>query len=284
MLRIAALITCHNRRHKTLACLGSLFCEELPGNLTLQVYLVDDGSTDGTGKAVKRRFPDIIVLQGNGSLYWGGGMRLAWSEAMKEEYDFYLWLNDDTTLGTNAITTLLATYTEVKKIDKSCGIIIGSTCDPETKKITYGGYKDINGVSIVIPTDYPQPCIGMNGNIVLVNKAVFDVIGNLSPEFQHTSADYDYGLRARQRGFSLWVAPGYQGYCKKNSCATWCDPNQPFIVRWKALHEPKGQPPREKLLYARRHSSCWPLILLKLYGKALFPRQWESIKRILGRT
>ena len=284
MLRIAALITCHNRRKKTLACLESLFYGELPANVTVQVYLVDDGSTDGTGEAVKSKFPSVTVIQGDGHLYWGGGMSLAWSEAMKEEYDFYLWLNDDTTLIPNAIATLLATYREVKKRDESCGILVGSTFDPETKKITYGGYKDVNGVSIVIPTDHPQPCIGMNGNIVLIEKAVVDAIGNLSPEFQHTSDDYDYGLRARRRGFSLWVAPGYQGYCKKNSCATWCDPSKPLIVRWKALHGPKGQPPCEKVVYARRHLSYWPLVLMKLYLKALFPRQWESLKRYFGRA
>jgi GT2 family glycosyltransferase len=277
-------MTCHNRKDSTISCLDSLFHQKLSDHVRLKVHLVDDESSDGTANAVKRRFTGVNVIKGNGNLYWGGGMRLAWSEAMKEEYDFYFWLNDDTTLMPNAIATLLATYTEVKKSDGSCGIVVGSTFDPETKKITYGGYKDVNGVSIVIPTDHPQPCIAMNGNIVLVEKAVVDAIGNLSPEFQHTSADYDYGLRARQRRFSLWVAPGYQGYCKKNSCATWCDPNKPLVVRWKALHGPKGQPPHEKVVFARRHLSFWPLVLVKLYLKALFPRQWELVKRYFGRA
>jgi GT2 family glycosyltransferase len=284
ILRIAVLITCHNRQNTTLASLGSLFRQELPKNIIFEVYLVDDGSTDGTGDAVKKQFPSVHVIKGNGNLYWGGGMRLAWSAAMKEDRDFYLWLNDDTTLILNAMATLLATYAEVRKSDTSCGIIVGSACDPDTGQMTYGGYKDINELSAVIPTDHPQPCTCSNGNVVLIDKVVVAAVGNLSQEFQHTSADLDYGLRAKQKGFSLWVAPGYQGYCKKNSCATWCDPNKPLTARWKALHGPKGQPPHEKVVFARRHLSFWPLVLVKLYLKALFPRQWKSLKRHFGKA
>ena len=44
MNKIAAILTCHNRKEKTLACLHSLFSIIS----TIDVFLVDDGSTDGT--------------------------------------------------------------------------------------------------------------------------------------------------------------------------------------------------------------------------------------------
>ena len=46
MPRIAVLITCHNRRVMTLACLDALVANRLPSAVTLAVILVDDGSTD----------------------------------------------------------------------------------------------------------------------------------------------------------------------------------------------------------------------------------------------
>ena len=41
-MKIAAILTCYNRKEKTFQCLASLF-EIIP---TCKVYLVDDNSTD----------------------------------------------------------------------------------------------------------------------------------------------------------------------------------------------------------------------------------------------
>ena len=49
-IRLAVLMTCHNRRQKTLACLAALQRQELPPNIVLKVYLVDDGSTNRVSK------------------------------------------------------------------------------------------------------------------------------------------------------------------------------------------------------------------------------------------
>ena len=107
-MKIAALITCFNRKDKTLSCLTSLYHaldtynEKSEDKIELSVYLTDDGCTDGTADAVRNNFADkkITILQGDGNLYWAGGMRFAWKEALKKhsEWDFYLLLNDDVDL------------------------------------------------------------------------------------------------------------------------------------------------------------------------------------------
>jgi GT2 family glycosyltransferase len=80
--RTAVLITCHNRKPKTLACLAALFNQELSPEVTIDVYLVDDGSTDGTAEAVHQAYPQVKILQGDGSLFWNRGMRKAFAEAL----------------------------------------------------------------------------------------------------------------------------------------------------------------------------------------------------------
>ena len=57
--RIAILLTCHNRKENTLACLEKLYQIDLPFNFSFDVFLVDDGSTDGTAKAVNDNFHDV---------------------------------------------------------------------------------------------------------------------------------------------------------------------------------------------------------------------------------
>jgi GT2 family glycosyltransferase len=93
VIRIAVLMTCYNRREKTLACLRALkeATKAAAGISDTDVYLVDDGCTDGTAEAVRLSFPNVQIVAGTGSLYWCGGMRLAWREAAKSRYDAYVW-------------------------------------------------------------------------------------------------------------------------------------------------------------------------------------------------
>ena len=49
--RIAVLLTCFNRKQKTLACLEALFNQTLPADTSLTTYLVDETSTGGIGTA-----------------------------------------------------------------------------------------------------------------------------------------------------------------------------------------------------------------------------------------
>lgn len=54
---IAVLLTVFNRKEKTLAALGGLFAQQLPAGYDLEVYMVDDGCTDGTPKPSPNNFP-----------------------------------------------------------------------------------------------------------------------------------------------------------------------------------------------------------------------------------
>lgn len=116
-MQIAVLMTCHNRREITLRCLESLYAQKLPNGVSFNIFLVDDGCTDGTGAAVKAAYPDINVIQGTGDLFWCNGMRLAWDHAAKEDPDYYLWLNDDVVLYEDAIPRLLETWKRVQNVE-----------------------------------------------------------------------------------------------------------------------------------------------------------------------
>ena len=114
-IHIAAILTCFNRKEKTLSCLRHLYHALSQDDTTaLTVYLTDDGCTDGTAEAVRNQFPDkdIHILQGTGSLYWAGGMIFAWKEALKQRdaYDFYLLLNDDSFVKDNVFKELYAAH------------------------------------------------------------------------------------------------------------------------------------------------------------------------------
>lgn len=222
MQRLAALLTCYNRKAKTLECLDAFFQQEGLENIALDVYLVDDGSTDGTREAVARAYPAIQTISGTGSLFWNGGMRLAFGEAIAGDYDGYLWLNDDTILYPDTLRSLLDTAENLAKKGFEKAIVAASVRDPQTGEFTYGGMKQKGWfyppfkMQEVHPEETPQQCDTMCGNFVFIPRDVVLAIGNLDPQLTHYAGDWDYGLRAKQAGFTIWIAPGYQGTCPRN--------------------------------------------------------------------
>lgn len=289
MYRIAVLLTCHNRRQLTLECLEALFRQKMPETASIEVFLVDDGSTDATGDAVKQQFPSVNVIYGSGKLYWCGGMRLAWNVAMQQDFDFYLWLNDDTILFADALTIFLEAVNTVSETSKYNGIVVGSTCHKDTGARTYGGGVQVKEKSFnfwpVVPSGSLEPCDTFNGNCVLVSRGAFRELGNLCQEYTHAIGDTDYGLRAKEKKIPMWVAPAYIGTCSNNATDSWMNNTLPLRKRIENLHNPKGLPPKEWIFFCRRHAGWkWPCNVIKVYIRVLAPRAWDSLKGMLKKN
>lgn len=282
LIKVAVLMTCYNRKQKTLACLDALFRSELPSNILLSVFLVDDGSTDGTAEIIKQRYPQVNILKGNGNLFWTGGTQLAFAEATNPKHDFYLWLNDDTELYPSALQTLLETFDQVTDQKHKPAIVVGSTQDLETGKLTYGGVlkgKWFHPCQFhwITPTQNPQTCDTMNGNCVLISHEVVALVGQLDTAFRHYAADFDYGLRAKQKGCTVWIAPGYVGTCEYN------DPklrsrSSDVKDSLQKLEQPKGLAADDVILhpfwewkeFTKRHAGLfWPVYWLLPYRRVL---------------
>ena len=277
MRSLAVLMTCHNRVNSTLECLKCLFSQSVGDQLSLKVYLVDDGSSDGTGEVVQKYYPGIQVIRGNGDLFWNRGMHKAFGEALKTGFDYYLWLNDDTYLYRDSLETLLSTHEEIKAQAKAPSVVVASTRDPDTMEFTYGGYRKrigiINpvGFNSIIPGNRPIRCDTMCGNCVLIPNAVADIVGNLDSIYRHRWGDMDYGLRALKKGCQIWVAPGYLADCQANhSVDKWKNRRLPLKERLSELHSVKGLEKGDWLRFVRHHGGVlWPLVWISPYVRLL---------------
>ena len=276
---IAALLTCHNRREQTLACLESLRAAAIPG-ITVDVHLVDDASNDGTAEAVAAAYPNVEINCGSGDLFWGGGMRLAFTRAVPTCPDYLLWLNDDVVLDTDALKRLLATYAALCAERQPLSVVAGSTRDPLTGTTTYGGVRRTSRLrrmafAQVAPTDAPQSCDTMNGNVVLIPRSVYSVVGNVDERFTHAMGDIDYGLRARSAGCQVFLAPGHVGTCSGNFRAgTYLDETLSRRERLRRVASPKGLPFAEWAALCRRHGGpLWPALALSPYVRMMAGRR-----------
>ena len=113
---ISILITVHNRKQKTLRCLKDLYNQNVPSGYEIDIYLIDDGCTDGTPEAVAENFPQVNIIHADGNLFWNRGMHLAWKIAVDtKNYDAYIWLNDDTFIYKQSLNNMLLHYEETNK-------------------------------------------------------------------------------------------------------------------------------------------------------------------------
>jgi len=282
-MKIAVLLTTYNRKQKTLACLQSLQDQKLPAGVKLEVFLTDDASADGTAEEVKKAYPDTHVFHGTGSLFWAGGMRFTWQQAIKHRPDYYLLLNDDTVLDENAISILLSSSSD-QLHENIPAICIGSTCDNNSGQISYGGWKlqakgRWKSSRIHSFTSYLDCDFG-NANIMLVPHAVVEEIGILASHFTHSLADYDYTLKAKRAGFRVQVAPGFLGSCIDDHGRNWKSYNTTLKERISYLKSPKGLAYKEYLYFIKDHfPMSYPSVFVKLWMKTFFPFIWDVLKK-----
>lgn len=266
--RVAAVMAVYNRRETTLSCLR-LLRQQGDSVTQLDIFVLDDNSTDGTADAVEREFPDARLIRGRGGLYWNSGMRIAYGTALRGEYDYYWWLNDDTQLDPDALSRLLLTYGMLTERRKAPAIIVGSTRDPTDGSLTYGGAWRPDPArplrfERVQPGDEPKPAETMNGNCVLIPREIAHRVGNVDPAFRHKMGDFDYGFRTRDAGYSIWVAPGTIGTCATHPTR---DPTKASVLdELRRIYSVKELPPQAWATFARRYGgSVWPVYFLSPY-------------------
>ena len=251
MKKIAILMTCYNRVDTTLDCLRRLYAQKVPDGYSFDVWLVDDASPDKTGEIVKSEYPTIHVIQGTGNLFWCKGMRLAWDSASKAcDYDFYLWLNDDTMLVDGALAGLLC---DAENVADFLAIIVGTCCSGLIDgELSYGCRSD-NGV--IKPVGYPLAVQtdAMSGNCVLVPRRVYKKIGPIFDGYLHAFGDRDYSLMLKKAGGKKYIASQVVGVCPQQRERYLHLDGKTLRQRLLTLSNPKGFPLKDTFWLKYRH-------------------------------
>lgn len=272
MKRIAVLLTVYNRRDKTLYCLDRLYRQENMDNYKVDVFLTDDRSTDGTSEAVCTKYPKVHIIKGNGELYWNRGMHEAWKTAEKGDYDFYVWLNDDTFLFGDALSYLL----KCSHLLGGYCIVAGATCSKDNhEETTYSGFVRKRFISV---NGKFQKVQKFNGNFVLIPKSVFKVLGKNDPYYRHSFGDMDYGLRAGKAGIDCYITDKHIGTCEKHEYGMKCfDTHYSLFQRFRAFYSPLGMNPREFFHMNKQSLGLFYAIavFITTHIRVFIPRLWK---------
>ncbi len=174
------------------------------------IIIINDGSMDGTEAYLKQVSKhQMIVINGDGDLWWGGAMLVGMKSAllMAEDRDLLLLLNDDCNFATNYIKEMVK-----KSNSMQLGAVVSPQYDIHTKKLSHAGYI-LNHYKQSITQVKEEPIDAAVGRGFMIPVEVVKKIGIINARtFPHYMGDIEYSARVKDFRYSLevaWNAPIY---------------------------------------------------------------------------
>lgn len=212
--RIAVLIPVYNRRELTLKCIEQLLGLDSVGS-KLDLIVIDDASTDGTGEAIRKSYPEVVVLKGDGNLWWTGAINKGVAYAVKNECDYVLTVNDDVEFEKDFLKILIETNNKYPGSIVSAVSLLHNN-DNKDDIIVTAGHKISGRLRHLIPAVSNHNisgiseeiifCDALSGRSLLIPLEVIKKIGFFDAKrFPHGHGDIEFTHRAKLAGFHLIV-------------------------------------------------------------------------------
>ena len=210
--KIFAIIVTYNamRRNWIEKCLVSIEASTVP----MTAIVIDNGSTDETRSFVPQRFPNTVWLPQEKNLGFGQANNLGMRYALDHGADYVLLLNQDATIGQDAIEKMLACSDGQTLLSPLQLNGVGSQLDAGFKKCLMKCENmlfDDALVSNALQATYSGPVKG-TGNLLpaacwLMPVAVLKSIGGFNPLFFQYGEDDNYFQRLFYHRIPVRICP-----------------------------------------------------------------------------
>lgn len=212
---ISVIIITRNTCTQTLEAVASVFaCRD---ELVKEVFVVDNGSTDETPRAVPERFPAARFRRSETNLGFARAVNLAAREATGE---FLLLLNSDARLGTDSLATAVAWL----RGHPDCGIAGAQLLHPNGRRQnSIANFPTLTTELLnksllrrLSPGRFPgkestftEPVEveSVIGAFFLTRKKLWDKLGGLDERFFFFLEETDFCLQARRSGVRVMHLP-----------------------------------------------------------------------------
>lgn len=209
------------------ACLGSLSKLTYPN---ARVVVVDNASTDGSESELRRRHPELTLLQSGANLGFAGGNNVGLRYALEHGAEYVWLLNNDTLVEPDALTHLVA------RSQRGAGGLpvglCGSTLLYEGQRDTVqalGGARYNRWLGTVAhigqhqPRSQPVDAAAVEAQLdyligasMLASRPFLETVGLMQEDYFLYFEELDWAVRARGR-FALAYAPESVVYHKEGS-------------------------------------------------------------------
>lgn len=192
-------------------CLRSLQQASYTG---FDVILVDNASTDGSGKRLQEKHPHVVLLQSPVNAGFAGGNNLGFSYALAQGYQFVLLLNNDTFVAPGFLEPLVAYMNSHPK----AGIVQPKIYFHHDRSLLWNagsfynrifGFPYTRGLNRPSQPAYEQPCAvdWVTGCALMIRCSVLRKTGLLAANMFMYCEDVDLSFRVRNLGYQLVYLP-----------------------------------------------------------------------------
>jgi GT2 family glycosyltransferase len=205
--KVAVILLTMNQRAKTIRCLHSL---SQPQYLSHKIILWDNGSEDGTVKAVQNEFNSVIVHSHPKNVGVASGRNMASNLAIQNINPEYLFfLDNDMTVTPLCLENLLSPFSTHERLAQTTGKILNM--DDPTRIYGAGGNRVRFWLGVTKHVGYGEfdqgqydeikRCIP-SGGCMLVRTDIFQKIGGFDTNFDpYGPEDLDFGLKVIKAGY-----------------------------------------------------------------------------------
>ena len=189
----------------TIECLESVFKLDYDN---FKVIVVDNGSIDDSVLVIRKRYPQVILIENRENLGYTGGNNIAMHYAMEQGAEYMWLLNNDTLIERNTLEKLVGTAGKSDEIGMVSPVIyyLG-----EPEEIQFCGccidWKNLNLIKFENTEDalsgeskMPDQ-IWLWGTALLIRSKVILKVGYLDEQYFAYWEDVDYSIRANIAGF-----------------------------------------------------------------------------------
>ncbi len=208
--QIDVVILALNNYNDTSECLEFVLQSDYDN---LHILVVDNGSSDDTNRRIKKDFPAVRVIENKQNLGVPTGFNIGIQDAVNRGANYILLLNNDTTVGSNMVSRLLARAEN----DLNTAIVMPKILyyGSQNRIWSSGGYFRKFPPKIVYwkdrNSDEAHQIQYASGCAMLIPIWVFEKIGLFDPGYFFYFEDTDFSERVRDRWSSYMVRTG--GVC-----------------------------------------------------------------------
>jgi GT2 family glycosyltransferase len=212
-----AVVLSWNGREDTLRCLDSLTRISRPD---LGIVCVDNGSSDGTQRAVSERFPRVMLIETGANLGYSGGNNLGLRHALDHGARWIMLVNNDATVAEDAVDG----FERAARKHPRAGILAGKVYFADRPRtIWFAGQRvsELLGYS-GRPRGYArhdgprfsrtQPTGRAVGALMAISREAIEAVGMLDEDLFAYVEDVDWALRVREAGMEVVFAPGARAW------------------------------------------------------------------------
>lgn len=211
---LSVIIVNYNTKELLRRCLASVRASKISFNF--EVWVSDNGSTDGSIEMLKNEFPKARLLENGKNLGFSKGNNRAIKQATGR---FILLLNSDTEVTPETFERSLSYMRQHPNAGiLGCKVYLpDGSLDPACRRRFPGpansflrlfGLKKFSDYNIDGDTDQEQEVDAVMGAYLLIRKEVVDKIGLLDEEYFMYGEDLDWCYRAKAAGFKVVYYPG----------------------------------------------------------------------------